>query len=107
MSIPDTAELIETIRAACELASKWEPQHKQYIEGRFYLTPDQWAAIREEWPERPGFNDGYALWGIPVHIIKPNDRVRLPSGNWLVYSRLLESLYIFDSSIATLAGLTS
>lgn len=104
MSTPDTAELIETIRAA-SVSSKWEPEHKQYIEGRFYLTPDQWAAIRKEWPERPEFNDAHALWGIPVHIIKPNDRVRLPSGRWLVYSGTLETMYTFSASTAAWAGL--
>lgn len=102
MTVPDTAELIEMIRAA---GVKWEPDHPQYIEGRFYLTPDQWAAIREEWPLRPGFNDSQALWGIPVDIIKPNDRVQLPSGSWLVYSKALETMYTFSASTAAWAGL--
>jgi hypothetical protein len=105
-AIQDVAELVETIRDATKLNWRWEPQHPQYIEGRFYLTPEQWAAIRTEWPLVPGKNQAQAIWGIPVDIIPPNEMILLPSGNVLVHSAVMEAFYIFDPAIADAAGLT-
>lgn len=98
--IQDADELIEAIRHASDLASKWEPDHPQYVEGRFYLTDKQWAAIRKEWPRREGFNDGQSVWGIPVDIIRPGEHVKLPSGKTLLYSQLMRSLCVFDPALS-------
>lgn len=106
MTAPQNAdELVQAIKEAADHGSCWEPEHPQYIEGRFYLTPEQWAAIRREWPLRPGFNDTQAVWGIPVDVIKPNEQVKLPSGKILAYSAVMEAFYVFDAAVASDAGL--
>jgi len=101
------SDIVQAIRDAKALASKWEPDHPQYVEGVLYLTQKQWDAVRDQYPpseERRHMSTHHA-WGIPVQIIKPNTIVDLPSGRVIVYSALLESFYIFDRKIADDAGL--
>jgi hypothetical protein len=103
------SDIVQEIINAADLASKWEPDHPQYVEGTLYLTQAQWDAVRDQYPpkaERTHLATHHA-WGIPVHIIKPDKPVLLPSGNVLVYSKLLESFYVFNESIAQAAGLSS
>lgn len=78
---------------------EWEPDHPQYIEGRLWLTPEQWDTLceaapdydREKWAARPAL-----AWGIPVEIIQPDEPVTLPSGKTLLYSSVLGALLVSD-----------
>ena len=101
-------DIVQEIIDAADLASKWEPDHPQYVEGALYLTQEQWDAVRDQYP--PNTERGHrvhAAWGIPIHIIKPNTIVDLPSGRVLIFSATMESMYVFDRKIADDAGLRS
>lgn len=76
---------------------EWEPDHPQYIEGRLYLTPEQWQAVIDQSPpRRPGYNYGQTVWGIPVDIVSPGDQITLPSGRTLAYPPILGALVVCD-----------
>ncbi|GAS92671.1 hypothetical protein [Mycolicibacterium brisbanense] len=95
-------DIVQGITNAAKLASTWEPNHPQYVEGTLYLTQAQWDAVREQFPptaERRHMSTHHA-WGIPIKIISPNTAEELPSGRTLVYSAALESFYVFDRAEA-------
>lgn len=95
----DAAEImaiLDDIRAAEENWLNWVPSFPQYIEGRIYLTRAQWHAVLEEFPPTGHRDPSYCIWGIPVDIVVPDDKIRLPSGKTLVYSGITDSLLIFD-----------
>lgn len=101
-------DIVQEIVNAANLTSKWEPDHPQYVEGALYLTHAQWDAVRDQFPpnaEREG--RAHVAWGIPIHLVKPDTIVDLPSGRVLIYSTALDSFYIFDRRIAEDAGLCS
>lgn len=102
----ETQALIDQVAAVTrEDFLKWEPKHPQYIEGRVYVTPEQWDAIREAFPHTdPEQNYASALWGIPVEVIHPGETIRLPSGKELVHNKNLDALFIYTPDMPLFAS---
>lgn len=76
-------DIVAQIIAAQDLKWAWEPEHPQYIEGRLYLTQDQWDKVAEAFPPDPRAGHvrrGSYAWGIPVTIIEADKPIDLPSG---------------------------
>ncbi|WP_157931643.1 hypothetical protein [Mycobacteroides abscessus] len=97
-------DIVQDILDAAKLAKPWlwHPNHPQHVDGKLYLTAEQWNRVLEQRPpvRGDGVSPAFAAWGIPVVIIKAGDEVRLPSGKTLVYSEILESLVVFDQDEA-------
>lgn len=81
-------------------------EHPQFIEGALYVTPDQWAALqREAHVQRPGLLPDSlhyglaAVAGIPVVVLPPGERMRLPSGKWIVYSPVTNCFYTMPDAV--------
>lgn len=98
------SDIVQEIFDAAKLAKPWHwhPNHPQYVEGRLYLTADQWHRVLEQCPPRrgDGVSPAFAAWGIPVEIVKAGEEIRLPSGKTLVYSEILKSLVVFNQDEA-------
>lgn len=91
----DPGDIVQEIVKAGALARPWEwhPDHPQYVEGRLYLTGAQWQRVLDSNP--PTRNPAMAAWGIHVVIVRPNEKVTLPSGRTLVYSSIMNSLIVY------------
>lgn len=89
-------EFVEMVRDAAALNVRWHPKHPQYIDGDFYLTQGQWDAVMEAWPRAEEPDRLYTVWGIPVHIIKPGDRITGKDGKTLALSPDGEALYALN-----------
>ena len=94
------SDIVQAIMDAATMDKPWtwQPDHPQYIEGRLYLTPEQWQAVLDQSPEpQPGDNQAQAAWGIPVEIIHPDKPIKLQSGRTLLYlPRITEALLVCD-----------
>lgn len=88
------------------------PEHSQYIEGALYVTQPQYTELYRHFSDlkRVPLTVGEPpkpLAEIPVIVMKNNEVKCLPSGKVLVYSKLLESFYVFDPKIAESVGIRS
>lgn len=102
--VEEILEFIRTYEQRLLMYRDEQPSHPQLIEGRFYVTQQQFKELRKHYDDSPIEYQEIRvdpLRTIPVEVLRPNVARVLPSGKILIYTPALDDAFlIFDSKKA-------